>query len=152
MCLGLSLHVIITLESEQTSNLLSPNTEESPSFTSGPRDSKLKMIPACMASHRCVSGRGPWGPATTLGGTRGTSERGRKGSLSPYLLNICFRNVDVSVHLLKVLLGPVSLFAISLKSSFALKAEENGGGGSHEILRSRDSFTYPPPQTKSVPE
>lgn len=49
-------------------------------------------------------------------------------SLSPYLFNICFCNIYVSIHFLKVLLGSVSLFAIPLKTSFTLKAEEDGCG------------------------
>lgn len=50
------------------------------------------------------------------------------GSLSPHLFNICFGDVDVSVHFLKVLLRPLSLLAIPLKSPLALEPEESGGG------------------------
>lgn len=48
-------------------------------------------------------------------------------SLSPHLFNICFGYIDVSVHLLKVLLCPVRLFAVTFKSSFTLKVEASGG-------------------------
>lgn len=57
---------------------------------------------------------------------RGNEKKKKRLSLSPYLFNICFRNIYVSIHFLKVLLGSVSLFAIPLKTSFTLRAEEDG--------------------------
>lgn len=48
-------------------------------------------------------------------------------SLSPHLLNVCFGDIDVGVHLLKVLLCPVRLFAVTFKSPFTLKAGASGG-------------------------
>lgn len=110
--------------SEQTSKALSPNTKSPQVSPSGPRGSQLKTIPAGGASRG-----GPLGASPTLGGTRGTPESRGAGSPSPYLFDIRFRNVDVCIHLLKVLLGPVSLFAIPLKPSFALQAEGSGVGG-----------------------
>lgn len=50
------------------------------------------------------------------------------GPLSPHLFHIRLGDVYVGVHLLEVLLGPVSLLAIPLKSPLALEAEESGGG------------------------
>lgn len=65
-----------------------------------------------------------------LGGCVTNGEKGKRetGLLSPYLFNIRFCDVDVSIHFLKVLLRPVSLLAIPLKSPLALEAEESGGG------------------------
>lgn len=59
------------------------------------------------------------------------TEKGKQeaGPLSPYLFDIRFRDVDVRIHFLKVLLGPVGLLAVPLKPPLTLEAEERGGGG-----------------------
>jgi hypothetical protein len=46
---------------------------------------------------------------------------------SPHLFNVCLCHIDVSVHLLKVLLRPVGLFAVPLKPPLTLQMENTVG-------------------------
>lgn len=48
---------------------------------------------------------------------------------SPHLFHIGFGHIDVSVHLLEVLLGAVGLLAIPLKAPLTLQTEHSQVGG-----------------------
>lgn len=89
-----------------------------------------------------------------LGGSLGSTLQGSETE-SPHLFHVGFGHIDVSVHLLEVLLGAVSLLAVPLEAPLTLQTEHSQAVVIHPLPPLEGppwASSQNPSTTPSIPE